>query len=239
MESRTSSPKAAQAHRKSRFPIYNWNCCLLGTGSKSEETPKQYSLDIGRPSHGSHWGFSESAGAEAQTFLPILPIGCLLGTGSKSEETPKQYPLDIGRPSHGSHWGFSESAGAEAQTFLPILRHGSSHALIQSPLTDQSLAYSYVPLHANSLGLESFAVSASLTRSARARPLTALRSTRASYGAGRLASRRGTEPSRTRRAAWFRARRPASASARGRAGCGVPDKAAGRRPRRHKSPPSS
>jgi len=39
MESRTSSPKAAQAHRKSRFPIYNWNCCLLGTGSKSEETP--------------------------------------------------------------------------------------------------------------------------------------------------------------------------------------------------------
>src|ERR1035438_2320509 len=92
--------------------------------------------------------------------------------------TIQQYSLDIGRPSHGSHWGFPEPAGAEAQTFLPILRR----ALIQSPLTDQSLAYSYVPLHANSLGLESFAVSASLTRSAKARPLTALRSDRKRVG---------------------------------------------------------
>src|ERR1035438_4030016 len=58
-----------------------------------------------------------------------------------------------------SRRGLPAQPGAEAQTF----RHGSSRALIQSLLTDQSLAYSYVPFQANSLGTESFAISTSHT----------------------------------------------------------------------------
>jgi hypothetical protein len=38
-------------------------------------TIQQYSLDIGRPSHGSRWGFPAGAGAEAHAFLAILRHG--------------------------------------------------------------------------------------------------------------------------------------------------------------------
>src|SRR5712691_7940347 len=41
MESRVSFPKPAPAPPKTRFRIYNWNCCLAGRAPKSEETPEK------------------------------------------------------------------------------------------------------------------------------------------------------------------------------------------------------
>src|SRR5712691_8570233 len=54
MESRVSFPKPAPAPPKTRFRIYNWNCCLAGRAPKSEETPGKFLLTAARLKDGTN-----------------------------------------------------------------------------------------------------------------------------------------------------------------------------------------